>query len=72
MKMEETDSAIEDAETKLQICSRKKRKLQDYLVETQHNSDIVQRYTEMLTKDKESNSYLQYILDYSYHYWLNL
>lgn len=54
MEMEETDSAIEDAETKLQIFSRKKRKLEDFLVETQRNSDIVQRYTEMLAKDKES------------------
>ena len=51
---EGTHRAVEENEVEIQCYTRKKRKLEGDLAETQYNCDIVQRYTEMLTKDKES------------------
>ena len=52
--MEGTHRAMEDNESQMQLCTRKKRKLEGDLAETHDNCDIVRKYTEMLTKDKES------------------
>ena len=53
-ELEDTYRAVEDHETEMQLCTRKKRKLESDLAETQDNYDIVWRYTEILTKDKEA------------------
>ena len=53
-EMEDTHQAVEDNESQVQLCTRKKRKLEDDITETRENSDIVRRYTDMLTEDKRS------------------
>ena len=53
-EMEDTHQAVEDNESQVQLCIRKKRKLEDDVTETRENSDIVRRYTDMLTEDKRS------------------
>ena len=53
-EMEETRMAVEDSDSELQLCARKKRKLEGDIAETRDNGDIVQKYTEMLMHDKRS------------------
>lgn len=53
-EMEVIYRAAEDNDLQLELCTRKKRKLEDDLTEIRHNCDVGQRYTEMLAKDKES------------------